>query len=76
MVLIHFVCSLACPVTIRTFLFTGAYLPPGMDTVLSAAEIAAKPPAVAKAFQGNAAVLTADAVVIAYTFVVFTGSHS
>ena len=68
--------SLPCPVTIRTFFLPGAHLPPGMDTALSACEVAAEPTAVAKAFQGNATVLATDAVVIAYSFVVFTWIHS
>jgi hypothetical protein len=47
-----------------------------METRFPAGEIAAKPPAVAEAFQGYTAVLTADAVVVADPFGVFTKLHS
>ena len=47
-----------------------------MNTALSAGEVAAEPAAVAKAFKRNAAILAADAVVIAYSFGVFAKIHS
>ena len=62
--------------TIQTFLFAGADFPPGMDTVLPAGEVATQPSAVAKAFQGEAAVLAADAVIVADPFGVVTYLHS
>ena len=76
MTLIRFLLSLPCPLTIRTFFFASAHLPPDMDTSFSAREVAAEPTAVAKAFQGYAAVLAADPVVIAYPFGVFTYLHT
>jgi hypothetical protein len=47
-----------------------------MDTLFPAGEITAKPPAIAEALKSNAAVLTADAVVVADSFGVFTYLHS
>ncbi len=73
--LIRFPFSLPCPVTIETFFFPGAHLIPGMDTLFPADQITAEPAAVAKAFQDNAAILTADAVVVADSFGVVTKLH-
>jgi hypothetical protein len=63
-------------VTIQALFFAGAHFAPSMDTLFPAGEITAKPAAVAKAFQGNAAVLATDAVVIADSFGVFAWHHS
>ena len=62
--LIHFLFSLPCRLTIQALFFASAHFAPGMDAVLPAGEIAAKPAALAKAFQGYAAVLAANPVII------------
>ena len=61
-----------CRVTIETFFFPGADLAPSMDTALLAGKVTAEPPTVPKAFQANAAVPATDAVIIAYSFGMFT----
>ena len=68
--------SLPCHVAIETLFLSGADLAPGMDAGHPFFRITDEPPAVAKAFQGNTAVLTADAVIVADPFRVFTDVHS
>jgi hypothetical protein len=62
--------------TVETFIFAGTHRKPSMNAGLSAGELTAQPATVAKALQGKAAVLTADAVIIAYPFDVFTYLHT
>ena len=74
--LIGFLFPLPCPVTIITFFLPRAYLPPDVQTLLPACEVAAEPTTVPIAFEDYAAVLTTDPVVIAYPFIVFAWHHS
>ncbi len=61
---------------IQALLFPGAHCIPGMETGCIAGEIPAQPPAIAEALKHNAAVLTADAVIVADPFGVVTKLHS
>jgi hypothetical protein len=74
-ILIRFPFPLPRHVTIRAFFFPGAHLPPGMYAGHPFALITDKPPAVAKALKSYPALPTADAVVVAYPFGMFTEIH-
>jgi hypothetical protein len=58
--------------TVHTFFFLCADLPPYMNTSLISFQIASKPSAIPIPFQYLFAILTGYAVVIAYSFLVFT----
>jgi hypothetical protein len=74
--LIRFLCSLPCSVTIQTFFFPGAHLPPGMNTAFISLQITAEPPTVSIPFESYAAVSATDTVIIADPFIVFAQVHS